>query len=486
MKLVTFTHQGQTRIGVVKGDAVADICAASNTLPREMVAFLSGEREMRDGAQRAAESAPQLPLGQVKLEAPVPRPPEFLAIGLNYADHVAETGMQKPAFPIFFNKQSSCVNAPYDPIHLPRASEALDYEGELGFVIGRRCRHVSRDRASEVIGGYFIVNDVSVRDWQRRAQTMTLGKSFDTHGPIGPWIVTADEIGDPHSLELKTFVNGELRQHSNTRNLIFNCFEQVEVLSTVFTLQPGTLVSTGTPGGVAAAMKPPKWLKAGDVVRIEIDRIGYLEHRVIAEPDRYAGAIQRMEDTYQQPEKDTGSPPIPPSASGPGNYPPNIFDLPPDEPVQTIGNTDKAALTRGGGYTDYDALAREIYNSLTDDHGDHIAWNNDVAALDLDRFDDKPSHTVVIQSGMYKIVQAIAKLLLNANPARTSLRKDGTYINPPLKGWICKYGAPQKAAINEVTIEEIEFEVNEIGTSGECAFRIKRLHWGIRGFIAHW
>jgi len=284
MKLVTFTHQGSTRIGVVTDDAVADVCAASSSLPREMIALLSGGRETLEAVRRAAGSAPRLPLAQVKLEAPVRRPPEFLAVGLNYADHIAETGMQKPTFPIFFNKQSSCVNGPYDPIHLPRASEALDYEGELGFVIGRRCRHVPRDRASEVIAGYFIVNDVSVRDWQRRAQTMTLGKSFDTHGPIGPWIVTPDELGDPHTLDLKTFVNGELRQHSNTRNLIFNCFEQVEILSTVFTLEPGTIISTGTPAGVAGAMKPPKWLKAGDVVRIEIERIGHLEAHVINEP----------------------------------------------------------------------------------------------------------------------------------------------------------------------------------------------------------
>jgi 2-keto-4-pentenoate hydratase/2-oxohepta-3-ene-1,7-dioic acid hydratase in catechol pathway len=284
MKLVTFTHQGSTRIGVVNDDAVADLSAGSSSIPRDMIVLLSGGHQLLDAARRVAQNAPQIPLAQVKLEAPVQRPPEFLAVGLNYADHVAETGMQKPTFPIFFNKQTSCVNAPYDPIHLPRASEALDYEGEMGFVIGRRCRHVPRDRASEVIAGYFIVNDVSVRDWQRRAQTMTLGKSFDTHGPTGPWIVTPDELGDPHALELKTFVNGELRQHSNTRNLIFNCFEQVEILSTVFTLEPGTLISTGTPSGVAAAMKPPKWLKAGDTVRIEIDRIGHLEAKVINEP----------------------------------------------------------------------------------------------------------------------------------------------------------------------------------------------------------
>jgi len=284
MKLATFTHQGSTRIGVVVNDAVADVCATSASLPRDMIALLSGGNAALDAVRKAADSAPKIPLAQVKLEAPVRRPPEFLAVGLNYADHIAETGMKKPEFPIFFNKQNGCVNAPYDPIHLPRASQALDYEGELGFVIGRRCRHVPRDRAKEVIAGFIIVNDVSVRDWQRRAQTMTLGKSFDTHGPTGPWIVTPDEIGDPHNLELKTFVNGELRQHSNTKNLIFSCYEQVEILSTVFTLEPGTLISTGTPSGVAAAMTPPKWLKVGDVVRIEIEKIGHLEHRVIPEP----------------------------------------------------------------------------------------------------------------------------------------------------------------------------------------------------------
>jgi len=285
MKLATFTHQGKTRIGVVAGDSVVDLGVAAPALPREMVAFLNAGREAMDLARKAADgTAGRIALSAVKLEAPISRPPEFLAIGLNYADHVAETGREKPSFPMFFNKQNTCVTGPTDPIHLPRASKALDYEGELGFVIGRKCRHVPRDRAHEVIAGYMIVDDVSVRDWQMRAQTMTLGKSFDTHGPIGPWIVTPDEIGDPHALDLKTFVNGEMRQHSNTKHLIFDCFAQVETLSTVFTLLPGTIVSTGTPGGVAAAMKPPKWLVAGDVVRIEIEKIGKLENKVIPEP----------------------------------------------------------------------------------------------------------------------------------------------------------------------------------------------------------
>jgi 2-keto-4-pentenoate hydratase/2-oxohepta-3-ene-1,7-dioic acid hydratase in catechol pathway len=284
MKLARFTHNNATRIGVVVDDSIIDL-GGIPVIPRDMAAFLSLGKDALDRARTAVRDKLRvLPLKEVKLEAPVAQPPEFLAIGLNYADHVAESGMKQPEFPMFFNKQATCVNAPYDPIHRPRVSEALDYEGELGIVIGTRCRHVPRDRAHEVIAGYLIVNDVSVRDWQRRAQTMTLGKSFDTHGPIGPWIVTSDEITDPHKLDLKTWVNGELRQHSNTKNLIFNCFAQVETLSTVFTLLPGTIISTGTPGGVAAAMKPPKWLKAGDTVRIEIEGIGHLEHKVIEEP----------------------------------------------------------------------------------------------------------------------------------------------------------------------------------------------------------
>jgi 2-keto-4-pentenoate hydratase/2-oxohepta-3-ene-1,7-dioic acid hydratase in catechol pathway len=285
MKLATFTHQGVTRIGIVNGDGIIDLAAAAPDLPREMIAFLTAGPDALKIARKAETAVNRIPLAQVKLEAPIARPPEFLAIGLNYADHIAESRMEKPKFPLFFNKQSSCVTGPSGPIHLPRVSTQLDYEGELGFVIGRRCRHVPRDRAHEVIAGFIVVNDVSVRDWQFRAQTMTLGKSFDTHGPIGPWIVTPDEVGDPHTLELKTWVNGELRQHSNTRHLVFDCYAQIETLSTVFTLLPGTIVSTGTPAGVAVAMKPPKFLKAGDVVRIEIDRVGAIENRVIEEPE---------------------------------------------------------------------------------------------------------------------------------------------------------------------------------------------------------
>jgi 2-keto-4-pentenoate hydratase/2-oxohepta-3-ene-1,7-dioic acid hydratase in catechol pathway len=285
MKLATFTHRGTTRIGVVDGEQVVDLAAATPELPREMTAFLAAGTDALAVARRAAGARDRLPLADVRLGAPVPRPQKFLAIGLNYADHVAESGLDTPKVPTVFNKQSTGVVGPRDPVHLPRVSSKIDYEGELGFVIGRRCRHVPRARAHEVIAGYLIVNDVSVRDWQFRVPTWTMGKSFDTHGPIGPWITTADEVGDSHGLRLRTWVNGELRQDSNTKQLIFDCAAIVEHLSTAFTLEPGDVIATGTPSGVGAVMKPPKYLEVGDVVRIEIDKLGALENAVIAEPE---------------------------------------------------------------------------------------------------------------------------------------------------------------------------------------------------------
>jgi 2-keto-4-pentenoate hydratase/2-oxohepta-3-ene-1,7-dioic acid hydratase in catechol pathway len=286
VRLATFTHAGRTRIGPVADNAVLDLSEHAPELPTEMRAFLSGGPDALAMAREVLEhGGPGLPVEQVHLEAPVPNPSKFLAIGLNYGDHIEESGMEPPKHQMWFNKQVTCVNPPFDPIHLPRVSTALDYEGELGIVIGRRCRHVPRERAREVIAGYCIVDDVSVRDWQMRAQTMTIGKSFDTHGPVGPWIVTPDEVGDPHALEVRTWVNGELRQHSNTKHLIFDCYDQIVHLSTAFTLEPGDILATGTPAGVGMAFRPPKYLIAGDVVRIEIERIGAIEHTVVDEPE---------------------------------------------------------------------------------------------------------------------------------------------------------------------------------------------------------
>jgi 2-keto-4-pentenoate hydratase/2-oxohepta-3-ene-1,7-dioic acid hydratase in catechol pathway len=234
------------------------------------------------------EPAARHPLEEVRLLAPV-QPRKFLAIGLNYADHIAESGMEAPQHPVFFNKQVTCVVGPGEDVHLPRVSKLLDYEGELAIVIGSRCRHVPEQRAHEVIAGYTIANDLSVRDWQVRSPTMTMGKSFDTHGPLGPWLVTADELGDPHELAIRTYVNEDLRQDGNTREMIYNCYQQIAHLSEAFTLEPGDVIATGTPAGVGAVRQPfPEGLlKVGDVVRIEIDGIGELRNTVIEEPEGY-------------------------------------------------------------------------------------------------------------------------------------------------------------------------------------------------------
>ena len=284
MKLCTFTHGQRTRIGVVVGELVIDLPAVAPELPATMIEFLAAGDEAMAAAEAAQTKADvAFPVADVVLEAPVPMPGKILAIGLNYADHVAETGAEAPKVQMWFNKQHNAANRPYGSINKPAVSDMLDYEGELAFVIGKRAKHVPAERASEVIAGYCCGNDVSVRDWQAAARTMQIGKSFDTHAPFGPWIATADEVGDPHNLAIRTVVNDEVRQNSNTKHLIFNCFEQIAHLTKSFTLDPGDVIFTGTSSGVAAAMKPPKWLRVGDEVRVEIEKVGYIEHRVVAE-----------------------------------------------------------------------------------------------------------------------------------------------------------------------------------------------------------
>ena len=282
MKLATFTAADgeEQRLGVVREDGVVDLSGVAG-VPGTMIELLAAGQPALAAAQRASEQAAEaLPLASVRLCAPVPNPPKMLGIGLNYADHIEETGMKRPETQMWFNKQRTCVNSPYGEINLPAVSSALDYEAELCAVIGKRCKHVPKERASEVIAGYCCGNDVSVRDWQMAAMTMQIGKSFDTHGPFGPYLVTADEVGDPHSLDIRCLVNGEVRQDSNTKHLIFDCYDAVAHLSKAFTLEVGDVLFMGTPSGVAAAMKPPRFLKEGDVVRVEIEKLGHLEHRV--------------------------------------------------------------------------------------------------------------------------------------------------------------------------------------------------------------
>jgi 2-keto-4-pentenoate hydratase/2-oxohepta-3-ene-1,7-dioic acid hydratase in catechol pathway len=288
MKLVTYEFAGRTSIGKVDAGTVIDLPSADPSLPAQMLDLL---RAGPDALERARAARPgglyDAPLAAARLLAPVPNPSKYLAIGMNYRKHVAEAakvGVATPPTQVWFNKQVSCINAPGGDVHMPRVSSQLDYEVELGVVIGKRCRHVKREDARSVIAGYMVCNDVSVRDWQLRTQTMTLGKSFDTTGPTGPWIVTADEVEDPHALGLRLWVNGELRQSDVTGNMIHDIYAQIEYLTTAFTLEAGDIIATGTPSGVGVAMEPPTFLRVGDVMRAQIDGIGTIENRVVAEP----------------------------------------------------------------------------------------------------------------------------------------------------------------------------------------------------------
>ena len=280
MKLARYEIDGNTEIGIVLDDGIVCLSAVGISY-RSMIQLIAGGDEALATIRAAIEGvSPHHRLSDVRLLAPL-RPGKYLAIGMNYAKHVAEMGhSERPKYQYWFNKQTTCINDPYGDID-PGVSRRLDYEVELGVVIGKPAKGVSADDALDHVFGYLVANDVSARDWQKHTPTFTMGKSFDTHGPIGPWIVTADEIPDPQALDLRSFVNGEQRQSSNTSQMSFSVAEQIEYLSTAFTLEPGDLIATGTPEGVGMAMAPPLFLQSGDVVRCEVDAIGMIENRVI-------------------------------------------------------------------------------------------------------------------------------------------------------------------------------------------------------------
>ena len=286
MRLISFTESSNTRIGLLQGDHIIDLSQVAPSLPSDMLSFLeAGDGAMLQAAKYTSASGHYSAL-DVVIEAPLARPPKILAIGLNYRAHAEESNMDIPKHPMVFTKQATSANGPYAPIHSPPETQMLDYEGELGVVIGKRCRRVSKQDANRVIAGFCVLNDVSVREWQFLATPpqFTMGKSWDTHNPFGPAIVTPDEV-DPHNLMLRTFVNGDLRQKTSTSDLIFNCYDIIEFLTTAFTLEPGDVIATGTPSGVGISMQPQGTLKLGDVVKVEIDGLGFIENNVIAEPD---------------------------------------------------------------------------------------------------------------------------------------------------------------------------------------------------------
>jgi len=287
MKLATFIDRDGPRIGVIDGDEIADVCRADDRLPSDLLVLLGAGSEGLKAVEAAASCAPRIPLSQVRLAPPVRSPRKFLGLGMSFHSHVQHVrakGGDVPAHQIWFNKQVTCVSGPYDPIHLPSVARELDYEGELAIVIGRRARHVRKRDAASVIAGFMVCNDVSVRDWQRRSPTAMLGKSFDTHGPTGPWLTTADAVPNSGSLRIRTWVDGELRQEGSTSELIYSFGEMLEELSTVFTLEPGDILATGTPVGSGSSFSPPRYLAAGQSVRVEIEGLGHIENRVIPEP----------------------------------------------------------------------------------------------------------------------------------------------------------------------------------------------------------
>jgi 2-keto-4-pentenoate hydratase/2-oxohepta-3-ene-1,7-dioic acid hydratase in catechol pathway len=278
MKLVRFDHLGRTSLGVVQGKTVAVISAFTSM----MSLIEAGEPGLERVRDEAGSPAERVQLSDARLLAPLERPGKYLAIGMNYAKHLEEAdklGVARAKHQTWFNKQITCIAGPYDEIE-PGVTEKLDYEVELAAVIGKRAKHVDAADAPEYVFGYTVANDVSARDWQFHTPTFTMGKSFDTHGPIGPFIVTADEVPDPHALDLRCYVNGELRQSNNTANMIHNLWQQIAYLTTAFTLEPGDLIATGTPEGVGVGMEPQQFLRPGDLVRCEIDGIGAIENRV--------------------------------------------------------------------------------------------------------------------------------------------------------------------------------------------------------------
>jgi acylpyruvate hydrolase len=289
MRLVTFVHNGDSRLGAwITRDAhdeIVDLYRADARISANILQFLQGGERSRELAENvlAKPGDGVLDARGVTLQAPIPRPGKIICVGLNYRDHAAESNLALPEVPVIFSKYANAVIGPNQPIILPRVTDQVDYEAELAFVIGRRARHVLESEALSFVAGYVPLNDVSARDYQMRTSQWTIGKTFDTFAPMGPALVTADEIPDPANLDIRLRIGEELLQNSNTRNLIFTVPYLVAYLSQVMTLEPGDLISTGTPGGVGFARTPNRFLKPGEIVEVEIERLGTLSNPVIAE-----------------------------------------------------------------------------------------------------------------------------------------------------------------------------------------------------------
>src|SRR5579859_1036954 len=316
MRLVTFAACGQTRVGAVEGDWIVDLTRAARAhyaargvsrpgararalMPPSMTQVLVGgdetlalAREIAAETRRALTHAPEARAleadgvvwraGEVHLLPPVPAPGKILCVGRNYAEHAREGGGEPPTIPIYFGRFPHSLLGPGEPYVLPAVSHEVDYEGELAAVIGRRGHDIPESRALEYVAGYTLFNDISIRDFQRRTTQWMIGKNFDRSGPLGPALVTRDEVPDPQSLTLTVDVSGERLQEAGTNTMIFPVAFLIADVSRALTLEPGDVIATGTPSGVGFARKPPRWLRAGDAVRISITKVGVLETPVVA------------------------------------------------------------------------------------------------------------------------------------------------------------------------------------------------------------
>jgi 2-keto-4-pentenoate hydratase/2-oxohepta-3-ene-1,7-dioic acid hydratase in catechol pathway len=285
MRLATIQTPSGPRASVLQGMNYVDLHGTDPALPEGVRALLEGGPELLQRAAATANrpDAVRHPANGARLLAPVPDPHKIICIGLNYRDHAAETGAPLPRDPVLFSKFSTALIGPDAPIVLPPFSQEVDYEAELVLVIGRGGRNIPREAGRSHLAGYMVGHDVSARDWQLKkdGKQWLAGKTFDTFAPTGPWLVTADEVHDPQALGIRLRLNGQTMQDSNTRQMIFPAEELVAYISQVVTLQPGDLIFTGTPPGVGIARKPPVWLKAGDVVEVEIDGLGVLRNPVV-------------------------------------------------------------------------------------------------------------------------------------------------------------------------------------------------------------
>ncbi len=286
MRYVTYEKNGEPRLGALSGDEIVDIQTAMPGAPADMRTLIAADADIQDKVAKAVGEGKgdRMSLADAHLLPPVTDPGKIICLGLNYADHAKEGGHEIPEYPALFLRTKSSLIGPNDPMILPKCSEQLDWEAELVIVIGKRCRHVPKNDAADVIYGYTVFNDGSIREYQRKSAQWTAGKNFDGTGSLGPCIVTADELPERASgLSIQTRLNGTIMQNSNTEQMIFDAFRTVEILSEIMTLEPGDLIAMGTPSGVGHARRPQVWMKDGDRVEVEIENIGLLSNPIKAE-----------------------------------------------------------------------------------------------------------------------------------------------------------------------------------------------------------